>query len=52
MLSKHRRKIEQVKDEESVWLSFKAWIWAILIVYALLATAFGLGILYAKMKLT
>ena len=52
MLSKHRRKIEQVKDEESVWLSFKAWVWAILIVYALLATAFGLGILYAKMKLT
>lgn len=51
MLAEHRQKVEQVKDGESVWLSFKAWVWAILIVYVLLAITFGLGILYAKMKL-
>ena len=31
MLSQHREKLKRIKDWESVWLSFKAWIWAIII---------------------
>ena len=31
MLSQHREKLKRIKDGESVWLSFKAWIWAIII---------------------
>ena len=50
-LAKHREKIEQIKDGESVWLSIKAWVWAIVIVIAFLAFAFGVGIIYAKTKL-
>ena len=30
MLSQHREKLKRIKDGESVWLSFKAWIWAII----------------------
>ena len=37
---------------ESVWLSFKAWIWAILIVFALLVITFCFGFFYAKAKFT
>ena len=29
MLSQHRKKLKRIKDGESVWLSFKAWVWAI-----------------------
>ena len=50
MLSQHRKKLKRIKDGESVWLSFKAWVWAILIVYALLAITFGVGYLYARAK--
>ena len=50
MLTKHRKKLKEVKDGESVWLSFKAWVWAILIVYALLAIALSVGYLYAREK--
>lgn len=50
-LAKHREKIGQIKNGESVWLSFKAWVWAIVIVIAFLAIAFGVGIIYAKAKL-
>ena len=52
MLAEHRQKVEQVKDGESVWLSFKAWVWAILIVFALLSITFGIGYFYAKAKFT
>ena len=31
MLSQHREKLKRIKDGESVWLSFKAWVWAIII---------------------
>ena len=51
-LAKHREKIEQIKDGESVWLSFKAWVWAILIIFALLSITFGVGYFYAKAKFT
>ena len=51
-LAKQREKIEQIKDGESVWLSFKAWVWAILIVFALLSITFGVGYFYAKAKFT
>ena len=29
MLSQHRKELKRIKDGESVWLSFKAWVWAI-----------------------
>ena len=50
MLSQHREKLKRIKDGESVWLSFKAWVWAIIIVIAFLVIAFGLGFFYAKAK--
>ena len=31
MLSQHREKLKRIKDGESVWLSFKAWVWTIII---------------------
>ena len=31
ILSQHREKLKRIKDWESVWLSFKAWVWAIII---------------------
>lgn len=52
MLSQHREKQKRIKDGESVWLSFKAWVWAILIVFALLSITFGIGYFYAKAKFT
>lgn len=48
MLSQHREKLKRIKDGESVWFSFKAWIWAIIIVIAFLVIAFGFGFFYAK----
>ena len=51
MLTQHREKLKRIKDGESVWLSFKAWVWAIVIVIAFLAIAFGVGIIYARAKL-
>ena len=32
MLSQHREKLKRIKDWENVWLSFKAWVWAIIII--------------------
>ena len=52
MLSQHREKLKRIKDGESVWLSFKAWVWAILIVFALLFITFGVGYFYARAKYT
>ena len=51
MLSQHREKLKRIKDGESVWLSFKAWVCALVIVIAFLAIAFGVGIIYAEAKL-
>ena len=51
-LAKHRDKIEQIKDGKSVWLSFKAWVWAI-IVFELLLVVVGVVVYYcAKAKFT
>ena len=43
ILSNHRDELKEIMRGESVWLSFKAWIWAIIIVIAFLVIAFGLG---------
>ena len=50
ILSDHRDELKEIMRGESVWLSFKAWVWAIIIVIAFLVIAFGLGFLYAKAK--
>ena len=52
MLSQHREKLKRIKDGESVWLSFKAWMWGMVLVLGFLAFAFGLGFFYAKSKFT
>ena len=52
MLSKHREKLKRIKDGESVWLSFKAWMWGIVLFLGFLALAFGFGYFYAKVKFT
>lgn len=51
-LSQHRAKIRRIKDEEGVWLSFRAWMWGIVLFFGFLAVAFGFGFFYAKSKLT
>lgn len=51
-LSQHRAKIRRIKDEEGVWLSFRAWMWGIVLFIGFLAVAFGFGFFYAKSKLT
>lgn len=52
ILSNHRDELKEIMRGESVWLSFKAWVWAILIVFALLIIAFCFGFFYAKAKFT
>ena len=49
-LSKHREKLKRIKDGESVWLSFKAWIWGIITVCLLFLFFSGLGYFYARAK--
>ena len=49
-LSKHREKLKRIKDGESVWLSFKAWVWGIIIVCLLFLFFSGLGYFYARAK--
>lgn len=52
MLSQHREKLKRIKDGESVWLSFKAWVWAIIIIEVSLLLV-GTVIYYiAKTKFT
>ena len=51
-LAKHRDKIEQIKDGKSVWLSFKAWMWGIVLFLGFLAVAFGFGYFYARSRFT
>ncbi len=31
ILSQHREKLKRIKDGESAWISFKAWVWAIIL---------------------
>ena len=52
ILGNHRDELKEIMRGESVWLSFKAWVWAILIVFALLIIAFCFGFFYAKAKFT
>ena len=52
MLSQHREKLKRIKDGESVWLSFKAWMWGFVLFLGFLAVAFGFGYFYAKAKFT
>ena len=36
MLSQHREKLKRITDGESVWLSFKAWMWGIITIEVIL----------------
>ena len=52
VLSKHRDELKEIMRGESVWLSFKAWIWAI-IVFELLLVVVGVVVYFcAKAKFT
>lgn len=52
ILSQHREKLKRIKDGESVWLSFKAWVWAI-IIFEISLLLVGTVIYYiAKAKFT
>ena len=52
ILSNHRDELKEIMRGESVWLSFKAWVWAI-IVFELLLVVVGVVVYYcAKAKFT
>ena len=52
ILSDHRDELKEIMRGESVWLSFKAWVWAI-IVFELLLVLVGVVVyFYAKAKFT
>lgn len=52
MLSQHREKLKRIKDGESVWLSFKTWVWVI-VVFELLLVVVGVVVYFcAKAKFT
>ena len=48
LFAKFRDDLQSVIREPGVWLSFKAWIWALVIALAVLALFFGFGYFYAK----
>ncbi len=52
LFAKFRKDLQSVIQEPGVWLSFKAWIWALVIALAVLALFFGFGFFYAKSKFT
>ena len=52
ILSNHRNELKEIMRGESVWLSFKAWVWAI-IVFELLLVVVGVVVYFcAKAKFT
>ena len=52
ILSNHRDELKEIMRGESVWLSFKAWIWAI-IVFELLLVVVGVVVYFcARAKFT
>ncbi|MBQ9173330.1 MAG: hypothetical protein IJ161_06315 [Bacteroidales bacterium] len=52
VLSNHRDELKEIMRGESVWLSFKAWVWAI-IVFELLLVVVGVVVYFcAKAKFT
>ena len=52
ILSQHREKLKRIKDGESVWLSFKAWVWAIIIIEVSLLLVGTVFYYIAKAKFT
>ncbi|MBR5399499.1 MAG: hypothetical protein IK103_06855, partial [Bacteroidales bacterium] len=50
ILSNHRDELKEIMRGESVWLSFKAWVWGIIIVCLLFLFFSGLGYFYARAK--
>ena len=52
LFAKFRNDLQSVIQEPGVWLSFKAWIWALVIALAVLALFFGFGYFYARSKFT
>lgn len=52
LFARFRKDLQSVIQEPGVWLSFKAWIWALVIALAVLAIFFGFGFFYAKGKFT
>ena len=52
MLSQHREKLKRIKDWESVWHSFKAWVWAIILFEVFLLLSGVVAYLCAKSKFT
>ena len=52
MLSQHREKLKRIKDGESVWLSFNAWVWAIILFEILVLLAGVVAYFCAKAKST
>ena len=52
MLSQHWEKLKRIKDGESVWLSFKAWVWAIIIFEISLLLVGTVIYYFAKAKFT
>ena len=52
LFAKFRNDLQSVIQEPGVWLSFKAWMWALVIALAVLALFFGFGFFYAKSKFT
>jgi hypothetical protein len=45
ILSNHRDELKEIMRGESVWLSFKAWVWGI-IVFELLLVVVGVVVYY------
>jgi hypothetical protein len=52
LFSKFRNDLQSVIQEPGAWLSFRAWVWAIVLFIGFLAVAFGFGFFYAKSKFT
>ena len=52
ILSNHRDELKKIMRGESAWLSFKAWIWAIIIIEVSLQLVGTVFYLIAKAKFT
>ena len=52
ILSDHRDELKRIMRGESVWLSFKAWIWAIIVIEILLVVVGVVVYFCAKAKFT
>ena len=52
MLSQHREKLKRIKDGESACLSFKVWVWAIILFEILVLLEGAVAYFCAKAKST